>query len=746
MWHSDLTRGLVTGFSLSLVFGACFGGNFVQGLPCERDADCGPQLRCLIQGGETEGLCGGPGDTGLCGNGLWDAGEECDDGNIADGDECTPECHMPVCGDGFLAAGEECDDGNTADGDNCMKECRRPSMCGNGVVEPTEECDDGNTAEKDACTPACLLPVCGDGFGGPGEACDDGNDVGTDECTPMCSLPVCNDGFVNTADEACDDGNAVETDECTSVCTLSPEAPTLVLSLAQVKQFKFSWTSLGAEYYQLFERKEAGEEFVIVSDDLVAESFALTVPLYLRLNASYKLRACNALRCVESEVVDIAGTLAEAVGYIKASNANAGDRFGTSVALSGDGNTLAIGAVNAGAAYVFTKTGESWSQQAYVKASNADAEDSFGVSLTLSQNGDTLAVGAMGEASQATGINPGQDDNSAVGAGAVYVFTRADETWSQQAYVKASNTGKGDSFGKSVALSGSGDTLAVGAYHEESQATGINNVQDDNSATFAGAVYVFTRMGETWSQQAYVKASNTDPADEFGVSVALSGDGSTLSVGASGESSSATGIGGDQSDNSAGYSGAVYVFQRMGDTWSQQAYVKASNTHEVDLFGVSIALSQEGDTLAVGAEGETLNAGAFYVFVRQGDSWSQQAYVKASNTGLKDRFGTSVVLSEDGNTLAVGAPYEDSQATGLNGDSANEDATDAGAAYVFVRTGNDWSQRAFVKASKASGGDQFGLCVALSGDGTLLAVGAPYENYGLEPNTAAFDAGAIYLY
>jgi len=141
------------------------------------------------------------------------------------------------------------------------------------------------------------------------------------------------------------------------------------------------------------------------------------------------------------------------------------------------------------------------------------------------------------------------------------VFVRDDlEIWTQQAYVKASNTDAGDRFGWSVALSGDGSTLAIGARWEDSNATGIDGDQADNSASFAGAVYVFVRDElDIWTQQAYVKASNTDADDEFGHSVALSGDGSTLAVGAYLEASNATGIDGDQADNTA-FAGAVYLY------------------------------------------------------------------------------------------------------------------------------------------------------------------------------------------
>jgi ABC-type transporter Mla maintaining outer membrane lipid asymmetry permease subunit MlaE len=138
-------------------------------------------------------------------------------------------------------------------------------------------------------------------------------------------------------------------------------------------------------------------------------------------------------------------------------------------------------------------------------------------------------------------------DNSATDSGAVYVFTRTGSTWAQQAYVKASNTGAGDYFGTSVALSTDGSALALGAYLEDSSATGVNGNQADNSASASGAVYVFNHTGSMWAQQAYVKASNTGAGDYFGTSVALSADGSTLAVGAYVEGSNTTGVNGNQS-------------------------------------------------------------------------------------------------------------------------------------------------------------------------------------------------------
>jgi trimeric autotransporter adhesin len=205
-------------------------------------------------------------------------------------------------------------------------------------------------------------------------------------------------------------------------------------------------------------------------------------------------------------------------------------------------------------------------------------------------------------------------------------------------------------------------------------------------------VYVFRRSGTEWQQQAYVKASNTGADDGFGISVALDGD--TLAVGAHQEDSAATGVNGNQADDSASNSGAVYVFRRSGTEWQQQAYVKASNTGAFHQFGYSVAL--DGDTFAVGAHQEDSAAtgvngnqadnsagasGAVYVFRRSGTEWQQQAYVKASNTGTFDLFGVSMAL--DGDTLAVGAYYEASAATGVNGDQADNNAAQSGAVYIF---------------------------------------------------------------
>ncbi len=235
-------------------------------------------------------------------------------------------------------------------------------------------------------------------------------------------------------------------------------------------------------------------------------------------------------------------------------------------------------------------------------------------------SGDTVVVGAPYEDSSTTGVNS-MPNESASGSGAAYVFVRSGTTWSQQAYLKASNTGADDRFGWSVSVSG--DTVVVGANLEDSSTTGVNSTPNE-SATDSGAAYVFVRSGTTWSQQAYLKASNTGAGDRFGESVSVSGD--TVAVGAPLEDSSTTGVNSTPNDSAT-------------------------------------------------------DSGAAYVFVRSGTTWSQQAYLKTSNTGANDYFGWSVGVSVD--TVVVGAYLEDSSTTGVNS-TPNESASNSGAAYVFV--------------------------------------------------------------
>ncbi|MGH8252150.1 MAG: FG-GAP repeat protein [Steroidobacteraceae bacterium] len=574
-----------------------------------------------------------------------------------------------------------------------------------------------------------------------------------------------------------------------------PGAAVLSLEIG-LKQLRFTWPAVsGATSYQLLANPDGGSGFTQLGADIPGGDTGVDVDVSVHQhdwpNARYVLDACNAGGCTGSNEVGTApGDALEAIGYFKNSNHEAGDNIGA-VALSADGMTMAIGApsedsaatgVNgdqlddsasaAGAVYVFHRIDGEWAQQAYLKASNTGTNDNFGVSVAVSADGSTLAVGAMGESSGATGVGGGQADNSVTFSGAVYVFVQDEAgSWTQQAYVKASNPDPSDFFGSRVALSGDGGTLAVSADEEDSAATGFGGMESDNSAAGAGAVYVFARdPAGDWSQQAYVKASNTDATDGFGDNLALDGSGNTLVVAAINEDSAATGIDGDQDDDSSLNAGAAYVLTRdAGGSWSQQAYVKAPNTDSADSFGWAVALSDDGNTLLVAAPGEDSsatgvngnqannsvgNAGAAYVYARVGETWTFQSYFKASNPEVGDLFGFGLALSHDGNTIAVNAGNEDSGASGIDGNQADNNVDAAGAVYVFRRDDGlaPWSQRAYVKASNPDDSDFFGSELALSADGSTLAALSRTEESAAtgiggnqNDNTAPF-AGAVWLY
>ncbi len=390
------------------------------------------------------------------------------------------------------------------------------------------------------------------------------------------------------------------------------------------------------------------------------------------------------------------------------------DRFGWSVAISGDtivvgairedGASLGVnsmpieGATDAGAAYVFTRTGGVWSQQAYLKPAavgSTQVSDQFGWSVGI--DGDTIVVGAYDEASSTLGVNSSPDE-LAPGAGAAYVFTRTGGVWTQQAYLKPGAVGTtqaNDHFGNSVGVSG--DTIVVGAFQEDSSSLGVNSVPNE-LAPASGAAYVFARNAGVWSQEAYLKPAavgTSQSGDFFGTSVAVSGD--TVVVGANGEDSSTVGINSTPNEGSSS-SGAAYVFIRNAGLWSQEAYLKPAavgTSQTFDSFGWSVAIS--GDSAVVGAIGEDSSttavnsapnesaggAGAAYVFTRSFGVWSQRDYLKAAAVGtaqLDDEFGYSVAIS--GDRVAVGAYLEDSASLGVDS-TPDEAAADAGAAYLF---------------------------------------------------------------
>jgi hypothetical protein len=356
--------------------------------------------------------------------------------------------------------------------------------------------------------------------------------------------------------------------------------------------------------------------------------------------------------------------------------------IGASVALSSDGSTALIGGPGdgLGAAWVFTRSGSTWTQQGGKLTGGEEVGEAFirfGASVELSSDGNTAMIGGPG-------------DNK--GLGAAWVFTRSGSAWAQQGSKLAGTGASGAArFGSSVALSADGNTALIGG-------------PPDNGGT--GAAWAFTRSGSAWAQQgSKLMGPGASGAARFGSSVALSADGNTALIGG-------------PLDN--GETGAVWAFTRSGTTWAQQGSKLTGTGGSGAIppqFGESVALSSDGNTALIGGPFDNNGLGAAWVFTRSGTTWAQQGskLTGSGGVGIFDEFGSSVALSSDGSTALIGGPLD-------NGE--------AGAAWVFTRAGSTWTQQeAKVMETGASGAAQFGSSVALSSAATTALIGGPGD-YG----------------
>ncbi|HWV13828.1 MAG TPA: hypothetical protein VN030_00240 [Cellvibrio sp.] len=571
--------------------------------------------------------------------------------------------------------------------------------------------------------------------------------------------------------------------------------PNVKITSGGTKTLRFEWTPLaGATSYQLLKKIDGASSYVSVGDPIAAPgnssplqaSDTISVHLTDWINSRYKVQACIAADCnnYSNEMITDSAMLA-AIGYLKANNAEAGDWFGWSIALSGDGQTLAVGAPaedskaagvnltqdnespNSGAVYIFTKVNGDWQQQAYLKASNTEQpsdnksitlpNDRFGYQVAISTDGNTLAVSALMEDSPWRGVDCGQDDyeytfssassqiaaHADINTGAIYIFKRAAGTWAQQTYIKPHNASLNGFFGSNISLSGDGKTLAVGSKSDNTYAAGV---LDMRNASSTGCVNF------------------------------LASSSSTSSSSISSSSASSSSLQGGRS------SGAVYLFKETDSGWIEQAFIKAADADPDDFFGTSVSLSDDGNTLAVGATGEDskdssasndtlvyngttylLNNGGVYIFTQANDAWTQQSKVKPLQNGMAQQFGFSVALSGDGNSLAVGAPNDLSKSSGVEAITPGELGSiaknyeldypyDVGAAYLFTRQAETWTATTFFKASNAQTGYKFGHNVALSQHGDRLAVSSIEEASratgidGDPQDTGATASGAVYVF
>jgi hypothetical protein len=417
------------------------------------------------------------------------------------------------------------------------------------------------------------------------------------------------------------------------------------------------------------------------------------------------------------------GLLQEA--KLLASDRNSTAYFGATSALSADGNTAIVGAyaaddltstmptTDSGAAYIFTRVGGTWIEEAKLEAADKLEGDQFGGSVAISSDGNTVLIGATAKDDTQAGLS---------NTGATYVFTRTGTTWMQEAKLEATSRSADDGFGVWVSLSNDGNTALIGASGDDDEDAGVMN---------RGAAYVFARNMGSWAEQVKLVASDAGADQTFGSAVVLSGDGNTAIVGAS-----------SGTDGQGLRSGAAYVFVRNGTTWAEQQKLLASDPGDSDVFSRNLTLSQDGNTAIITAQVHdeetdpaTVDSGVAYAFTRNGPMWTQTQRLLSPDRAFNDRFGTGASLSSDGRTLLVGARFD--------ADPREPASVDNGAAYVYKLYNNSWLYQGKLIADDRRDGDWAGYHASLSGDGVTVLVGA----FGEDDEAGGLtDNGAAYIY
>jgi len=308
-----------------------------------------------------------------------------------------------------------------------------------------------------------------------------------------------------------------------------------------------------------------------------------------------------------------------------------------------------------------------------VKITRSDGEADEYFGNSVAVHGDYAIVGAY------------FDDDNGWGSGSAYIFKKEADIWNQKQKLLPSGVDDYDFFGTSVSIY---NDLAV-----------IGSTGDNGS----GSVYVFRKSGESWNEEAVLIPSNGSSGDLFGTSVSVYNE--MVAVGAAGDDIN---------------TGSVYIFEKEGTSWEEKQYIYASDGINYDYFGSAVALDDV--VLAVGVKGY-LGTGGVYVYIKDGNTWENVSKIRASDNGAEDQFGATVSVSQ--NFIAAGARFED------------EGGIDCGAAYIFVRAGNSWSELKKIIPTDGIENERFGK-VAI--DGNILAIGANNDDdLGLE-------SGSVYIY
>lgn len=377
--------------------------------------------------------------------------------------------------------------------------------------------------------------------------------------------------------------------------------------------------------------------------------------------------------------------------------------YGSELAVNEKGNILLLGypkkkinnLYSVGEMQVFLEADTGWVKSILLHANDFKEGDHFGSSISISASGDVIAVSS-----------PYADTNGVNAVGKVYIFRSSGNTWIQEASFYASDYSHNANFGYSISISADGNTLAIGADRAN------NNLVND-----AGAVYIYTKSGNTWIEQEKLVALDAATWNGFGRSVRISHDAKTAII--SGR-------------------GGVYVFNNTGGSWSQQQKLIASDSINSLSFGESISISGDGETIAVGSYHRNGGEGGVYIFTtNESNIWVEEAILVSVDTLGDQNFGESVDLSTDGRTVAVGAAWN----SRIDQNNPGNILWSTGATHIYSKSSNVWKERSMLTAYDAEAHDWFGRKVRISGNKKTVVVGAPEEKPG-----GVYASGAFYIF
>ncbi|MEM7277474.1 MAG: hypothetical protein AAF385_05045 [Pseudomonadota bacterium] len=596
---------------------------------------------------------------------------------------------------------------------------------------------------------------------------------------------------------ASDGSNSVEWPLNISVADVAPAFGELTVDVgSEPKEIVFDWELIEApsniSTIELFENKDGNSGFVSVAsvpaNDIPSYRFEVSLLDTNFSSARYLLEAQdeNTNVLFSSNEITLLGNMesSDVVGYFKASNADTNDQFGYATTISNDGTTIAVAAPfedsaateidgeqadenapNAGAVYVFDRSGGLWIQRAYLKTGYSDQDDWFGRSLDMNDDGTVLIVGSPGEDSSSLGVDQDEANNDSTNAGAAYIFRFSGGVWEQEAYLKPDGTVPTLQFGSAVAISGSGTVAAVGGGEEDNgkgavytfRHGGVVAVSDGNEDNTKGAVNSSRQRLSQWTPDTRILAGTVENFSAFGETLALNTNGTTLVAASPGRDA-----------GGVFNTGAVHVFNFSNSLWTEETMLLAPNPGVRDAFGTTLDIDAAGNVLVVGSNtedsapgadlanpSESLNDdyGAAYVFRRNGQGWSYEQLLKPHVLDAQDLLSYSLSMSGDGTTIALGAPNEASSETGTYAMDIDSTAVSSGAVFLYRFDGSSWLESQMIKGPTSEIGDGFGVAVSLSFDGLKVVVGALGEDSsstgiqaGGRDNNTRIESGAAYLY